>query len=177
MVAAALLRTRSIAGPNQRGGEADAADPEPVKGRVAPGRMIRRPGQVGSERLHAPASRVGEIDLSRRLRLSGSGSERAEQGNRRTDNAHWYGSPIFRTSFARLSFSRTNALDQLDPKPGGWIEPDAARLNGHNRNASPNSHGCSAFSVRSPSARVRPRLIAATGFPRLTARWTKRNPE
>jgi hypothetical protein len=123
MVAAVLLCIRSIVRTNPWGGDADAADSEPAEDGVAPKRGIGRSGQIGSQRSHGPASRVGQIDLGRRLRLSGGGAERAEQGNRRTDYAHWYGSHIFRTAFAEL----TNALDQFDRRLGGWIEPDPTR--------------------------------------------------
>ncbi len=51
------------------------------------------------------------------------------------------------------------------------------RLDRHNRNASAASHVCSTFSASSPSARVRPRLTAATGFPSRAAISTKRKPE
>jgi len=71
-----------------------------MEGSVASKRGVRRRGQIRSERGHTPASRVGQVDVSgRRLRLSGGGAKRAEQDNRRTDYAHWCGSPILRTSF------------------------------------------------------------------------------
>jgi hypothetical protein len=108
---AALSRIRSVAGANPRRGGADAADAEPAEDGVAPRRGIRRPGQIGSERAHVAASRVGEIDLgNRRVRLSGGGADKAEQGNRRRDNAHRYGSPSLRTIVAR-AMTHGNQLD------------------------------------------------------------------
>ena len=50
-------------------------------------------------------------------------------------------------------------------------------LGGYSRNESAASQRSSTFSVRSSSARVRPRLTAAIGMPRRTAIWTKRKPE
>jgi hypothetical protein len=95
MVAAAFLPISSIAGANPRRGGADAPDSEPAEDCVAFEGGLRRPGQIGSERGHVAASRVGEIDLSgRRVRLSGGGTDKAEQGNRRKDNAHRYGPPF-----------------------------------------------------------------------------------
>jgi hypothetical protein len=50
-------------------------------------------------------------------------------------------------------------------------------LGGYSRNESAASQRSSTFSVRSSSARVRPRLTAAIGMPRRAAIWTKRKPE
>jgi hypothetical protein len=189
MVAAALLRIRSIVRANPRLDQADATDSEPVEDGVAPGRAIGRPGQIGSERGHAAASRVREVDLNgRRLRLSGSGADKTGQDNRSIDNAHWHGSPILRTSVVRARTHghplgrQTRSVNPIvGPEAGSSLTRRAdgcsAEGGAHNRKASADSHGCSAFSVRRLSARVRPRLTAASGFPRLAARWTKRKPE
>ncbi len=129
---------RSIAGPKLRRGGADAANSEPAEDGVAPQRWIRRPGQIGSERGHVPASRIGENDLpGRRLRLSGGRAGKAEQGDHHEDRAHRHGFPILRAcrpgNDAAGSPDPANAFDPSGFNRAGWIEPDATPRNYHSR--------------------------------------------
>jgi alpha-ketoglutarate-dependent taurine dioxygenase len=61
---------------------------------------------------------------------------------------------------------------------GAGAFPRSARsAKNHNKNASASSQGASTFSARNFSARVRPRLTAATGLPSRAAASMKRKPE
>ena len=85
-----IVRSIALANP-RRSRRADATNAESPKNGVAPGRGVRRAGQIAPQRGHIPTSRIGKIDVREtRLRhlLSGAGADTAQQGNRRPSEAH-----------------------------------------------------------------------------------------